>query len=80
MIAKFQKFLGTKDKGWLCGRAGTCGAVGTVSTLLCSSSYVFGLVASFVLYSLICASKSILLMDEEKIPKNPANNMRATLA
>ena len=51
-----------------------------MSTLLCSSSYVFGLVASFVLYSLIFASKSILLMDEEKIPKNPANNMRYTLA
>ena len=51
-----------------------------MSTLFCSSSYVFGLAASFVLYSLICAFKNILLMNEENIPKNPANNIRATLA
>ena len=51
-----------------------------MSTLLCSSSYVFGLVDIFVLYSFICASRSILLIDDEKIPKNPANKIRATLA
>ena len=41
---------------------------------------MFGLVDSFVLYSLICASKSILFIDDENIPKKPANSMRATLA
>ena len=48
--------------------------------LICSSSYVFCLVDNFVLYSFICASRSILLIDDEKIPKNPANIIRATLA
>ena len=80
VIAKFRKFRGTNDNGWFCGRAGTCEAVGVVSTLLCSSSYVFGLVANFVLYSFICASKSILFIDDENIPKNTANNIRVTLA
>ena len=74
VIAKFRKFRGTRDNGWLCG------AVGVISILLCSSSYVFCLVAIFVLYSFICASKRILFIDDEKIPKNPANSMRATLA
>ena len=41
---------------------------------------MFEFVDSFVLYSLICASKSILFIDDENIPKNPANIMRATLA
>ena len=41
---------------------------------------MFCLVAIFVLYSFICASWSILFIDDEKIPKNPANSMRATLA
>ena len=41
---------------------------------------MFCLVAIFVLYSFICASRSILFIDNEKIPKNPANSMRATLA
>ena len=63
-----------------CGRVSICGAVGVLSTFLCSSSYVFGLVDNFVLYSLICASRGILLIDDEKILKNPANNIRATLA
>ena len=36
--------------------------------------------AIFVLYSLICASKSFLIIADEKFPKNPANSMRATLA
>ena len=35
---------------------------------------MFGVVDRFVLYLFICASKSILLFDEEKIPKNPAKN------
>ena len=71
-MAKFRKLRGTRDNGWLCGRGGNCGAVGVVSTLLCSSSYVFCLVAIFVLYSFICASKRILFIDVEKISKNPA--------
>ena len=79
VIAKFRKLRGTRDNGWLCGRGGNCGAVGVVSTLLCSSSYVFCLVAIFVLYSFICASRSILLIDDEKMPKHPANKIRATL-
>ena len=80
VIAKFRKLRGTNDYGWFCGRVGICGAVGVVSTLLYSSLYVFGLVDIFVLYSFICASKSILIFDDEKIPKNPANSIRATLA
>ena len=48
--------------------------------LCCDSSYVFGVVDIFVLYSFICASKTILFIDEEKIPKNPGKSMRATLA
>ena len=48
--------------------------------LFCDSSYVFGAVDNFVLYCFICASKSILLIDVEKIPKNSAKSMRATLA
>ena len=69
VIAKFRKFRGTKDKGWLCGRGGNCVAVGVTSILLCSSSYVFCLVAIFVLYSFICASKRILFIDDEKNSK-----------
>ena len=81
VIARFRKLRGTKDNGWLCGRGGNCGAVGVTSMLLCSSSYVFCLVAIFVLYSFICAaSRRILFIDEEKIPKNLANSMLATLA
>ena len=80
VIARFRKFRGTKDNGWLCGRGGNCGAVGVTSILLCSSLYVFCLVAIFVLYSFICASRRILFIEDEKIPKNPANSMRATLA
>ena len=48
--------------------------------LLFDSSYVLGFVDSFVLYSFICASKRILFIDDENVPKNPANKMRATLA
>ena len=54
--------------------------MGVISILLCSSSYVFCLVDIFVLYSFICSSRSILLIDDEKIPRNPANSIRATLA
>ena len=60
VIATFRKLRGTKDNGWLCGRGGSCGAVGVTSMLLCSSLYVFCVVAIFVLYSLICASRRIL--------------------
>ena len=80
VIAKFRKFRGTRDNGWLCGRGGNCGTVGVISILLCCSSYVFCLVAVFVLYSFICASKRILFIDDEKIQKNPANSLRATFA
>ena len=37
--------------------------------LLCDSSYVFGVVDSFVLHSFVCASKNILFMDKENFPK-----------
>ena len=80
VIARFWKLRGTKDNGWLFSRGGSCGAVGITSMLLCSSSYVFCVVAIFVLYSFICASRRILLIYDEKTPKNPANSMRATLA
>ena len=70
VIARFRKLLTTKDKGWLCGRGGNCGAVDVTAILLCSSSFVFCLVAIFVLYSFTCASRRILFIDEEKIPKN----------
>ena len=80
MIARFRKLRGTNDNGCFCGRVGICGAVGAISTLLCSSLYVFGLVDNFVLYSFFCASRGILFIDDEKIPKNPANSIRATLA
>ena len=80
VIARFQMFRGTNDNGWFCGRGGICGAVGVVSILLCSSPYVFCLVDIFVLYSFICPSRSIFLIDDERIPKNPANSIRATLA
>ena len=33
-----------------------------------------------MLYSFIYASRSILFIDDEKIPKNPANSICATLA
>ena len=39
-------------------------------------------VLSLFLYYILffCASRRILLIDDEKIIKNPANSMRATLA
>ena len=48
------------------------GAVGDAFVFCCDSSYVFGVVYFFVLFSFICASKSILFIDVEKIPKNIA--------
>ena len=78
--AKFLKFRGTSDIGWLRFKLGSWGAIGNVFVLLCDSSYVFGVVDNFVLYSFICASKKILFIDVENIPKNPAKSMRATLA
>ena len=42
---------------------------------------MFGFVASFfLLKSSILASRRILIIQVEKIPKNPASKMRATLA
>ena len=46
--------------------------MGDAFVLCCDSSYVFGVVYIFVLDSFICASKSILFIDVEKVPKNPA--------
>ena len=69
VIANFRKFRGTRDNGWLCGRGCNCGAVGVISLLSYSSSYVFCLVAIFVLHSFICASKRILFIDDEKNSK-----------
>ena len=80
VIAKFRKFWGNSDSGWFLSRFGSCVAVGVLLVILCSSSYVFGLVELFVLYSLFCASRSILFFDVENIPKKPAISMRATLA
>ena len=57
----FENYVGLGIMDGYCGRGGNCGAVGVVSALLCSSSYVFCLVAIFVLYSFICASKRILI-------------------
>ena len=78
--ANILKFCGTNDSGWLRFKAGSCGAVGNVFVLFCDLSYVFGVIDIFVFYSFICASKSILFMDVENIPKNPAKSLRATLA
>ena len=78
--AEFLKIRGTSDSGWLRFKLGSCDAVGNGFVLFCDSSYVFGVVDNFVLYSFICASKSILFVDVENFPKNPANKMRATLA
>ena len=76
------KLRETNDNGWLNWRFGKCGAVGSafVLLLLFDSSYVLGFVDSFVLFCLICASKRILFIDDENIPRNLSNNMRATLA
>ena len=48
--------------------------------VFCELSFVFGVVDNFVLYSSICASKSVLFNDVKKTPKNSAKCMRATLA
>ena len=80
VIARFRKLRGTSDNGWFCGKGGNCGAVGVISILICSSSYVFCLVDIFVFCSFICASGSILLIDDEKNLKKPAISIRATLA
>ena len=54
VIAKFRKFRGTSDNGWLCGRGGNCGAVGVMSTLLCSSSYVLSCCYFCVVFFYLC--------------------------
>ena len=56
------------------------GAVGVAFVLFCDSSNIIGVLDIFVLYSFICASKSILFINVEKILKNPAKNISATLA
>ena len=71
------KFRETKDNGWLFGK---WGAVGKALVSIFESSFLLGFVDIFVLYSSVCASRRILFIDDENIPKNPANNMRATLA
>ena len=63
---------GTKDNGWLRLIVCNCGAVGVVLVVFWESSYVLGVIDSFVLYSFIWSSKSNLLVDVEKIPRNPA--------
>ena len=77
---KFLKFRGTSDSGWLQFKLGSCGAVGNVLVLFCDLSYVFGVVDNFVLYSFIFASKTVIFIDVENIPKYPAKSVRATLA
>ena len=52
-MAKFRKFRGTRDSGWLFGRGGNCGAVGCVSTLLCSSVVCIFVVLLFLCYILL---------------------------
>ena len=49
--AKFLKFRGTSDSGWLRFKLGSCGAVGNVFVLLCDSSYMFGVV--IILYCIL---------------------------
>ena len=41
--------------------------MGDAFVMCCDSSYVFGVVDVFVLYSFICSSENILFIDEEKI-------------
>ena len=69
VIAKFRKFRGTKDIGWLCGRGGNCGAVGVTSTLLCSSSYVFCLVAILYYILLFVRPEEFCLLMMKKFQK-----------
>ena len=44
--------------------------MGDAFVLFCDSSYVFSVIGIFVLYSFICASKSIIFIDVEKLRKN----------
>ena len=78
--AKFLKFRGTSDYGLLRFKLARCGAVGNLLVLFCNLSCVLAVVDNFELYSFIRASESILFIDVENIPKNPAKHMRATLA
>ena len=78
--AIFLNFRGTNDTGWLWYIDCNFGAAGVVFGYFCELSYVFGFVDNLVLYSVIWASKSILLKDVERKPKNPAKSMHATLA
>ena len=56
------------------------GALGVVFVLSCRASYVFVIVDNFFLFSVICASRLILVIEVEKIRKTPANEMCITLA
>ena len=78
--AKFLKFRGTNDKGWLWLKFCTCVAVGVVFVSFRYSSYAFGVVDNFVLYSFIRASKNFFLVDSEHISKTRAKSMCAMLA
>ena len=69
VIAKFRKFRGTRDNGWLCGRGGNCGAVGVISTLLCSSSYVFCLMLFLCCILLFVRLKEFCLLMIKKFQK-----------
>ena len=51
--AKFLKFCGTNDSGWLWFMFCNCGAIGIVFVSFRDSSYVFGVVDKLVLYSFI---------------------------
>ena len=78
--AKLEKFHVTIDKRCWRFRFFSCGAVGVVFVLFCESSNVLGVVDSLLLYYFIWASKSVLFVDVENIPKNSAKSMLATLA
>ena len=69
VIARFRKLRGTKDNGWLCGRGGNCGAVGVTSMLLCSSSYVFCLVAILYYNLLFVRLEEFCLLMKKKFQK-----------
>ena len=59
--AIFLKFRGTNDKEWLWLRFCNCVAVGVVFVSFRDSSYAFGVVDNFVLYSFIRASENIFI-------------------
>ena len=54
--------------------------MGVVFVLFRDSSFAFGVVDNFVLYSFIWASKTFYRLMLKIFQKNPAKGMRATLA